>query len=288
MVSEPSFARLRFLPDCEKPLDVWQKCKENQGKWNSLSQEGKSAERVKEFYTKMVVEIIWMANKLEDTLPEGVTKNFAEETLRKAYERDELQSSEQPSLCQLIQHVKAFKLLCQKKKQNSFPVLTEALIKQVHGIMMAGLTNEDGLSVDAGSYRTISVRSGDHVYPCHTCIPQSMKEIVEEYNERHARPDHDAFELASWLHYSIVSLHPFIDGNGRLSRLLWCYSLMRDGLPFPALLTSGHKKSQKHLVLCLQRDRDRLSYNDTPHMSTLTVASVLRTWQDFWSTVEHK
>ena len=277
----PSFAKLRFLPDCKNPIDVWQKCLDHQDKWTSLSLEAKNAKGINEFYIKMVVEVIWMGNKLEDTLPKGVSKNCAEETLRKAYEKDEIQPSE-PSMCQLIQHLKAFKLLC--RKQDSFPVLSEDLIKHAHGIMMAGLTNEDGLSVDAGSYRTISVCSRDHVYPCFTCIPRNMEEIVKEYNKR-CECQHDAFELASWLHYKIVSLHPFIDGNGRISRLLWCYSLMRDGLPFPALLTSGHKKSQKHLVLCLQRDRDRLLYDDTPHMATLTVVSVLRTWQEFWNSI---
>ena len=145
---------------------------------------------------------------------------------------------------------------------------------------MNGLKNEDGLSANAGSYRTISVRSGKHVYPSHACIPAEMGTIVKEYNERFSAP-HDAFELAGWLFFNVVSLHPFVDGNGRLSRLLWTYSLMRDKLPFPAVLSSGHKRSQKHLVLCLERDRDRISYSSNPHISTLTVVSVFKAWQEF-------
>ncbi len=147
--------------------------------------------------------------------------------------------------------------------------------------MMGGLTNEQGLSVDAGSYRTISVCAGnDHVYPSYTCIPANMEKIVREYNERYSSP-HDAFELASWLYFNVVSLHPFVDGNGRISRLLWSYSLMRDGLPFPAMLSSGHRKSQKHLVLCIERDRERLLYDNNPHVTSLTVVSVLQAWQEF-------
>lgn len=146
--------------------------------------------------------------------------------------------------------------------------------------MMSGLKNEDGMSINAGHYRTISVYAGTHVFPSFTCIPHSMAKIVEEYNEKFSCP-HDPFELASWLHFNIVTLHPFEDGNGRMSRLLWCYSLMRDGLPFPAVLTSGHKRSQKHLVQCLNRDQNRLLMNDNPHMTTLTVVSVLLAWQEF-------
>lgn len=178
----------------------------------------------------------------------------------------------------MVQHFQAYKHLCDKPAKD-FPVLTETLIKDTHGSMMQGLKN-DGLLINAGSYRTISVCAGQHVFPSFECIPYNMAKIVQEYNEKCCCL-HDPFELASWLHFNIVSLHPFEDGNGRISRLLWCYSLMRDGLPFPAVLTSGHKRSQKHLVLCLNRDRDRFLMTDNPHMTTLTVVSVLHAWQEF-------
>ena len=185
------------------------------------------------------------------------------------------------------QHFKAFELLCKPEGRDDLPDLTENVIKKAHGIMMHGLKNEQGLLINAGSYRTISVMSGGgHVYPSYTCIPHNMAKFVKEYNEKFSSP-HDPYELASWLHFNICSLHPFEDGNGRISRLLWCYSLMRDKLPFPTVLTSGHRKSQKHLVLCLERDRDRIfSYSNTddnPHMTTLTVVSVLQAWEQFFS-----
>lgn len=150
---------------------------------------------------------------------------------------------------------------------------------------MCGLKNEQGLSVNAGLYRTHSVMAGNHVFPSFKCVPRNMARIVKEYNEKFTTR-HDCYELASWLHYNVVSLHPFEDGNGRISRLLWCYSLMRDGLPFPAVLTSGHKKSQKHYVQCLQRDRDRtFSYGGKDNTNcckyTPSMARFLRTLPDF-------
>ena len=159
----------------------------------------------------------------------------------------------------------------------ALPDLTEKLIQQVHSVMMRGLKTERGELVNAGCYRKISVHAGQHVYPSHECIPANMERIVEEYNQKSSEP-HDMYQLASWLHYNIVSLHPFEDGNGRISRLLWCYSLMRDGLPFPAILTSGHKRSQSHLVQCLQRDRKYVIANH-PHLTTLTVVSVYQAWK---------
>ena len=50
--------------------------------------------------------------------------------------------------------------------------------------------------------------------------------------------NHDLFELASFL----LSLHSFEDDNCQLGWLLYCYPLIRDGLPFPSVLTLGIKR----------------------------------------------
>lgn len=38
-------------------------------------------------------------------------------------------------------------------------------------------------------------------------------------------------ELAAWAHFKLVSIHPFIDGNSRTSRLLMNMPLVRFGYP---------------------------------------------------------
>ena len=242
-----------------------------------LDSNEKEAERMRIYRRKMSVELVWLTNTLEDTLPKGLSKGKADEVLTQAYDMvDELPDTVEPGLNQLIQHLNAFKYICQNPKE-----LTEDLIKQTHRIMMRDLENEQGMSINGGSYRLISVCAGNHTFPAYDCIPACMERIVKEYNERFSQP-HDRYELASWLHLNVVSLHPFEDGNGRLSRLLWCYSLMRDGQPFPTVLTSGHKRSQKHLVLCLKRDRD-LFISNNPHLTTLTVVSVSQAWEDYFN-----
>ena len=283
LLVEPPLVELRFLPSTRKPSEIWRKCLNNQERWGELSSSEKEAERMKAYEKKMTVELVWLTNELEDTLPKGLSKSKVSEVLTKAYDKiDELPSIEEPGLSQLVQHLKAFKYLCQKPKgSESLPELTEDLIKQTHQIMMRGLQNEQGLSVNAGQYRQGPVFAGNHTFPAHDCIPSSMERIVKEYEAKFSQP-HDRYELASWLHFNVVTLHPFIDGNGRISRLLWCYSLMRDGQPFPTVLTSGYKRSQKHLVRCLKRDRDLLISNN-PHLTTLTVVSVNQAWDDFFN-----
>ena len=283
-LSGPSLVELRFLPNAKTPSEVWRKCVKAQEDWETrLSSNEKEAEQMKVYERKMTVELIWLTNTLEDTLPKGLSKQKVDEVLTEAYDKvDDLPDIEDPGVRQLMQHLKAFKYLCKKPEgSDALPPLTEDLIKQTHQIMMRGLKNEQEMVVNAGDYREIPVCAGLHTFPAYHCIPASMARIVKEYNEKFSKP-HDRYQLASWLHLQVVSLHPFEDGNGRISRLLWCYSLMRDGQPFPTVLTSGCKRSQKHLVLCLKRDRD-LFVSNNPHLTTLTVVSVSQAWEDYFN-----
>ena len=282
-LSGPSLAKLHFLPNVKEPSEIWKKCVKAQEDWGKQQPiQEKKAKQMEEFKKKMAVQLVWQTNTLEDTLPKGLNKTKVEEALDQAYDQVDDLLYDEPGLCQLMHHLKAFKHLCQTPEGcNSPPELSEDLIKQTHQVMMQGLKNEQGMRINAGAYRKIAVFAGGHVFPSHDCIPAAMARIVKEYNEKFSQP-HDRYELASWLHLNVVSLHPFEDGNGRISRLLWSYSLMRDGQPFPSVLTSGHKRSQKHLVLCLKRDRD-LFVTDNPHLTTLTVLSVNQAWEDYFA-----
>ena len=281
----PELARIRFITDNEDPVRLWESCIAAQKKWDQHLMENKEAKCIMERYARdRAVNFVWTCNKLEDTLPEGVAQLEACKALAKAYNSDELEVEETVStgsgVSQLVQHLQAYKLLCHTlTRSGSLPELTEDLIKRVHKVMMQGLELESGDKVHAGVYRQVPVHAGGHAFPPHECIPESVAKIVVDYNKA-ASVSHDPYQLASWLHYKVVSLHPFEDGNGRLSRLLSCYSLMRDGVPFAVPITSGHRRAQKHLLWCLERDR-RPTVNHQPHLTTLTVVSVARAWKNF-------
>lgn len=67
-----------------------------------------------------------------------------------------------------------------------------------------------------------------------------MSELVAWYNENSKR-DHPLL-LAALLHYRFVCIHPFDDGNGRISRLLMNYVLLKSQLPM-VVIKSEEKKS---------------------------------------------
>ena len=185
----PSMKELCFLPNVKKPTELWQKCVKAQDDWErQLSFVDQKVERMKEYEKKMTVELVWLTNALEDTLPKGLSKKKADEVLTEAYDNmvdDFIPCAEDPGVSQLLQHLKAFKYLCRKPKgSDSLPDLTEDMIKQSHEIMMRGLKNEQGLEINPGFYRRSPVCAGFHVYPSHDCIPTAMARIVKEYNEK--------------------------------------------------------------------------------------------------------
>jgi len=70
-------------------------------------------------------------------------------------------------------------------------------------------------------------------------VPQKMKELVDWYN---SNEDEDAITIGAYLHYKFVLIHPFDDGNGRVSRLLMNLHLMKSGYP-PLIIKSEDKKN---------------------------------------------
>jgi Fic family protein len=103
--------------------------------------------------------------------------------------------------------------------------LSEALIRELHRLVLKSAYPEE-----AGVYRRGAVRiaGSRHVPPPASDVPLLVREIVESYG---AMKGKHPVERAAWLHWRLVWVHPFVDGNGRTARLLMNFSLMRDGYP---------------------------------------------------------
>jgi Fic family protein len=71
--------------------------------------------------------------------------------------------------------------------------------------------------------------------------PSLMTELVNWYRRAEQANELHPAVLAAQLHYRFVRIHPFDDGNGRVSRLLTNYVLLKHGLA-PAIVKSADKK----------------------------------------------
>ena len=114
---------------------------------------------------------------------------------------------------------------------------TERDILQIHDIILKGIDDEN-----AGHYRSVPVRiSGSTVVlPNPRKVPDLMEEFIEWLTQ--AGNLHPV-EFAAEAHYRLVTIHPFVDGNGRAARLLMNLILLISGYP-----------------MAIIRKRDRLAY----------------------------
>lgn len=84
--------------------------------------------------------------------------------------------------------------------------------------------------VEAGRFRVSQVFVGHHIPPHPQDLDRHMQELVQWLNSEEALHLHPV-EFAALAHYKLVYVHPFVDGNGRTSRLLMNLILMQASYP---------------------------------------------------------
>ena len=120
--------------------------------------------------------------------------------------------------------------------KNGDTPITENDIRQIHYLVLTGI-NQD----NAGRYRTIPVEIGGSAFK-----PPSPEHVLSEMSEfgkwlsQASSPgtlfaQDEAILAASAAHTWFVTIHPFIDGNGRVARLLMNLMFMRYGFPIAVI-----------------------------------------------------
>lgn len=104
--------------------------------------------------------------------------------------------------------------------------LSEYSIKQIHSLILKNIDDEN-----KGKYRTTNViiSGAEHKPPQSFEVQSQMQEFIKKYNENVTQLH--PIELASFVHIEFVKIHPFVDGNGRTSRLLMNLELIKAGFP---------------------------------------------------------
>jgi len=120
--------------------------------------------------------------------------------------------------------------------------LNAQFIKQLHKIILKNIDD-----YQAGVYRKTNVRilGAVHIPPDASKIERLMDEFLDwYYTNKHQIP---VPELAAWVQYKFVYIHPFIDGNGRVARLLTNLYLMARDYPPVILKKEDRGKYYKSL-----------------------------------------
>jgi Fic family protein len=100
----------------------------------------------------------------------------------------------------------------------------KSVLLQLHRLILMGIDTKN-----AGVYRTVEVRiSGSKHVPPSPLLLNDLMEGYFEFYELNKRTMHPVL-LAAEMHERLVTIHPFIDGNGRTARLVMNLVLLQNG-----------------------------------------------------------
>ena len=115
--------------------------------------------------------------------------------------------------------------------------ITPFHIRQIHQLVLARIDDEN-----AGQYRTLPVRiAGSAHRP-----PEAWEvtRLVNDWSDWLNDPGQNLHpvEQAALAHHRLVAIHPFLDGNGRTTRLVMNLLLMRNGYPPTIILRVNRRQ----------------------------------------------
>ena len=122
---------------------------------------------------------------------------------------------------EVINHEKAIEYIEDLVKEKN-PV-TEWNIKNIHQLVLKEIDDKN-----AGKYRSenVAIMGATHTPPDHLIVPELMEKLILNYQKWNK---YHPIIKAALIHGELVKIHPFIDGNGRTSRLVMNLSLMNSG-----------------------------------------------------------
>lgn len=148
--------------------------------------------------------------------------------------------------------------------------LSSRLLRETHAILMDGVRGENK---QPGEFRRsqnwigVSLKNAVFVPPHHEHVPDLMSDLERFLHARDIFV-HPLVRIAI-AHYQFETIHPFLDGNGRLGRLMISLYLASEGLlQKPALYLSDYF------------ERNKTAYVD--HLTAVRQGDHLREWLVFF------
>lgn len=108
----------------------------------------------------------------------------------------------------------------QKSKEHELDLETILLL---HKMLISNIRDDiAGRFRKSGEY----VRVGPHIAPAPEAVVPRMEKMLSEYAANHHE---NIIKRVALLHLTFENIHPFVDGNGRIGRVINNYLLMREG-----------------------------------------------------------
>lgn len=159
-------------------------------------------------------------------------------------------------ILEAVGHKKAYDFMYSLTKENT---ISEEHIKQLHKLFYQGIDE-----TIAGVYRKqrVFISGSEYNVAPYDQIDMLMPAMINKFNE--ARASEHPVVFAAKLHQEFVYIHPFVDGNGRVARLLLNLALLQDGYPVVVIppicrseyitaLEKGHENENVFIQFIMER-----------------------------------
>ncbi len=133
-------------------------------------------------------------------------------------------------------HHEALEFIYDLVENHRQTTISQHLIRQLQSLVIEPIDK-----TISGVLRTgeVAVTGASHQPPSATEVPYLMSNLISWFghNQKRLHP----IELSAIIHHKLVSIHPFVDGNGRTARLLMNIILMQKGYPLVIILKNDRK-----------------------------------------------
>jgi Fic family protein len=132
---------------------------------------------------------------------------------------------------EVINYREAMEAIEQLTSNSSQLTIEEQLIKKLHKLTVNKLLSEE----KCGEFRTTQVviknnRTGEVTFrpPPAISVPFQIRDLIAFINESTEKDIHAVLK-SGVVHYEMARIHPFVDGNGRVSRAIATLILFQEG-----------------------------------------------------------
>lgn len=150
----------------------------------------------------------------------------------------------------VLNYSKALDVSLEMVQGQGYPIVSRVILTAHEVLMTAG----DGDKSSPGMYRKQSVQVGQHVPAPAPEIPGLMADLERYINESDDLPHLIKAGLA---HVQFETIHPFLDGNGRIGRLLIVLMLVDNGILSAPILYPSYYFKKQHAQYYVALDRVR-------------------------------
>ena len=197
------------------------------------------------YSTFSMISIVWNSTKIEGcSLDENDTRLLLDKNIT---------AKGKPLSDHLMvkDHFEAFRFIKQeagKKRKITQDFLKEVawqVMKNTGGINQTAMGEFD---TSKGDFRLAQVYVDKKYFPDYKKVPRLVEELCKKINDKIDKVEgNDIVKLAADIHYNLVNIHPWGDGNGRVSRLMMNYIQLFHSEPLIKIFTEDRAEYIKAL-----------------------------------------